>query len=308
MSFDSLAAEGLTSDRFLILRPRYTLNDSTVTGLMIRVNGNTTADYYMIEDGVYLVNVGDYPDLEVTVTFVYYYTTGERSGSASRSATYLVPGTDDVPLLMDDVIYGSDFTLYPDIRIDTNGFEISGATLTAGSGSYVLAEDSLSSTSDTRVFTYPDGIDLTGLIGDMSAVDMSVYNDVPLTLTVNYKDASDDIHSAGYTLRGMYSPGIGAYTEYDPVSKSITVRTEGLSSGTLFFRTEFFISDSAESRGTYCVTIEDPVFTDDGGQLVFTYAPADIETYYNKYVHAVVTVMTYDNYMRFVMGPVYVTE
>ena len=68
------------------------------------------------------------------------------------------------------------------------------------------------------------------------------------------------------------------------------------------------MSDSAESRGTSCVTIEDPVFTDDAGALVFTYAPADIETYYNKYVHAVVTVMTYDNYMRFVMGPEYIME
>ena len=311
MTFDSLTSDSLTSDMYLPLRTGYTLNDSEITGISIRIYGNATADYAVIEDGVYLVNLGAYPDQEVTVTFVYYYTTGDQSGCVSRSVTCLVPGTSEIPGVLDAVIYGDDFTLYPDICIDPNGFTVTSAVLRVGESSFTLAQDSASSTDDTKVFIYPDGISLmdTGAIGDTSDIDFDVYNAVPMTLTVTYEDSSGTSHTAGYTLSGMYSPGIVVYMDYDPATKSITVTDYGMSDDTFYSKIEFYPSASDEFRGTEYVTVSSPVFTEDSGGMTYTYSLQDgFDTYRGKWLHGVLTVITYDNYMRFIISPVYVSD
>ncbi|MBO4360664.1 MAG: hypothetical protein J5822_07280, partial [Eubacteriaceae bacterium] len=247
------------------------------------------------------------PDQEVTVTFVYYYTTGDQSGSVSRSVTCLVPGTSEIPGVLDDVVYGNDLTLYPDICIDPNGFTVTGAVMQVGDSSFTLSADTLSSTDDTKVFTYPDGISLTdtGAIGDISDIDFSVYNDVPVTLTVTYEDSSGVSHAAGYTLRGMYSPDIMVYMEYVPSSREVTVISSGMSSDTFYYRVKFYASDSVESRGTECVTVDTPGFSSDGE---YTCRLEDDFNVTNKWLHGVLTVITYDNYMRFIISPVYVSD
>jgi len=258
-------------------------------------------------DGTFTVDASGFEGETVTLRLTYFFTTGDRSGSVYKEAEHTVAQSYVSPVLLNDGIFTTDLTAYPEMFIENSGNTPVSASLQIGSDTFDLTRSAANSGDDISVFEYPSGIDLTGYVdmGDLPGPDE--YFALPSTFSITFIDAGGTERTESHSVDTVISPAPGAYAEHSTGETGFSVISYQMPADAGMLSLDIYVSDSDMTRGEKpFITVDTPVFTsvsEYAAEYIYDFG-ADFASVEGKWIHAVLTVKAFDRTVSIVMYPV----